>query len=271
MTAAISAADLVLAYGANVALDRSSFDVPPGSLTAVIGPNGSGKSTLLNGISGLVQPAAGSITIHDGARTAYVLQATKVNEALPVTVGELVAMGRYPSTGAFRRMGRADREAIKKAMEDVGIADLAGEHLHDLSGGLRQRVFLAQGIVQEHEILLLDEPLTGLDITSSHAIDRVIHRSNADGCTVVMTTHDLTEARQADFTILLANRVVAAGPPDLVLTAEHLEEAYGPSLLHVDGGAIFIDDPAHIPVPGRHVHRERSIHVEGPEADLHGG
>ena len=270
MTPAVSATDLVLAYANEAILDRSSFEVPRGSLTAVIGPNGSGKSTLLNGIAGLLFPTSGTLTIHDGARIAYVLQATKVNEALPVTVRELVAMGRYPTTGTFRRLSRADREAIQAAMDAVGIADLAGEHLHELSEGQRQRVFLAQGIAQDHEILLLDEPLTGLDLTSSQAIDRVIHRSNAGGGTVVMTTHDLSEARQADFALLLANRVVAAGPPDDALTADNLASAYGPSLLHADDGGVFIDDPGHVHPPGRHVHRERSIHVEGSEAELHG-
>lgn len=132
-------------------------------------------------------------------------------------------------------------------------------------------MFLAQGIAQEHEILLLDEPLTGLDITSAQAIDAVIHHATADGCTVVLTTHDLTSARAADHVLLLAGKVIASGPPTEVLTPQNLRLAYGPSLMHLDTpDDLFIDDPAHIPVPGRHVHRERTIHVEGAEADLHG-
>ena len=272
MTAAVIADNVVLAYGSTIALDRSSFEIPRGGLTAVIGPNGSGKSTVLGGIAGLIEPASGSITIPDQARIAYVLQATKVNEALPVTVRELIQMGRYPSLGPFQRLRPEDRVAVDGAMADLDITNLAGKHLHELSGGQRQRVFLAQGIAQEHDILLLDEPLTGLDITSAQAIDRVIHHANRTGCTVVLTTHDLTSARAADHVLLMAGRVVASGPPSEVLTPELLRTAYGPSLMHVDAGeGMFIDDPAHVPVPGRHTHRERTIHVEGAETDLHGG
>ena len=273
VTAAITATDLVLSYGPTTAVARSSFEIPRSSLTAVIGPNGSGKSTVLGGIAGLVTPAAGTVTIHDDARIAYVLQATKVNEVLPVTVRELVGMGRYPSLGTFQRLQARDRKIVAAAMEDLGITDIAGRHLHELSGGQRQRVFLAQGIAQDHEILLLDEPLTGLDITSAQAIDAVIHHATGDGCTVVLTTHDLTSARAADHVLLMSGRVVAAGTPDEVLTPENLRAAYGPSLMHLDttDGELFIDDPAHIPVSGRHVHRERTIHVEGAESNPHGG
>ena len=273
MKAAITARDLILSYGATTAVAQSSFEIPSASLTAIIGPNGAGKSTVLGGIAGLVVPAAGTIRIHDDARLAYVLQATKVNEVLPITVRELVGMGRYPSLGSFQRLQAGDREIVDAAMEDLDITDISSRHLHELSGGQRQRVFLAQGIAQEHEILLLDEPLTGLDITSAQAIDAVIHHATGDGCTVVLTTHDLTSARSADHVLLMSGRVVATGPPEEALTPDNLKAAYGPSLMHLDttDGGMFIDDPAHIPVAGRHLHRERTIHVEGAESDLHGG
>ena len=273
VTAAITASDLVLSYGSTTAVGRSSFEIPRGALTAVIGPNGSGKSTVLGGIAGLVVPAAGTVTIQGDARVAYVLQATKVNEALPITVREVVGMARYPSLGTFQRLQARDRQIVEAAMEDLDITDIAGRHLHELSGGQRQRVFLAQGIAQDHDILLLDEPLTGLDITSAQAIDAVIHHATGDGCTVVLTTHDLTSARTADHVLLMSGRVVATGPPEEVLTPENLREAYGHSLMHLDttNGELFIDDPAHIPVSGRHVHRERTIHVEGAESERHGG
>ena len=273
VTAAITAVDLVLSYGSTTAVGRSSFEIPRGALTAVIGPNGSGKSTVLGGIAGLVVPAAGSVTIQGDARAAYVLQATKVNEALPITVREVVGMARYPSLGTFQRLQARDRQIVDAAMEDLDITDIAGRHLHELSGGQRQRVFLAQGIAQDHDILLLDEPLTGLDITSAQAIDAVIHHATGDGCTVVLTTHDLTSARAADHVLLMSGRVVATGIPEEVLTPENLKTAYGHSLMHLDttNGEMFIDDPAHIPVSGRHVHRERTIHVEGAESERHGG
>lgn len=272
MTNAITAVDLVLAHGASVAVPRSSFAIPRGRRSVVIGPNGSGKSTVLNGLTGLLPPMGGSVEIHGDARIAYVLQATKVNESLPVTVRELVRMGRYPSVGMFQRLGPEDTQAVQEAMEDLDIVDLAGRHLHELSGGQRQRVFLAQGLAQDHEILLLDEPLTGLDIPSARAIDRVIHDATDQGCTVVLTTHDLTSAAAADHVLLLTGSGIISGPPDEVLTSDHLRDAYDTTLMHLgDDDTPIIDDPAHLAVPGRHLHRERTIHIEASESDLHGG
>jgi manganese transport system ATP-binding protein len=152
-------------------------------------------------------------------------------------------MGRYSNRSLFGRLTDDDRSAVDAAMERMDVTDLATRHLRELSGGQRQRVFVAQGLAQEHDILLLDEPLTGLD---------------------------LAEAQVADHVLLLANRVVASGPPFEVLTGANLKEAYGPSLLHVDGDRLFLDDPAHKPVPGRHVHQDRSIHVETDRHERHG-
>ncbi len=271
---AVTARDLVLGYGSTVALDRSSFSIPAGVVTAVIGPNGSGKSTLLHAIAGLIDPVAGSLDVParaNGAhRIAYVLQTTKVNDALPITVREVVTMGRYAGSRAYRRLDDDDRAAVATALERTGLEDLAGRHLHDLSGGQRQRVFVAQGLAQDHDLLLLDEPLTGIDLPTAQAIDEVIHDELTRGCTVIMTTHDLSEAQVADHVLLLAGRVVAAGPPGEVLAPRHLADAYGASLLHVEEGSVLLDDPAHRPVPGRHAHRERTIHAEGSPADLHG-
>ena len=257
-------------YGSVTALAPSDFDIVPGKVTAVIGPNGAGKSTLLNLIAGLVTPSTGILEVGVvPGRLAYVMQATKVNESLPVTVREVVAMGRYATLGSYHRMGEDDRAAVTEAMERLGISDLASRHLHDLSGGQRQRVFVAQGLAQEHDLLLLDEPLTGIDLITAQAIDGVIHGETAEGCTVVMTTHDLSEARSTDYVVLLSGRVVASGTPEEVLTEENLVDAYGPSLLHVERGRVFLDDPAHAPVEGRHAH-ERSIHTESDRTDLHG-
>jgi manganese transport system ATP-binding protein len=270
---AVDAIDLVLAYDDKIAVDRSTFSIPSRTVTAVIGPNGSGKSTLLNAIAGLLAPRSGTIAVPAGRdgfqRVAYVLQTTKLNDALPISVGEVVRMGRFASTGWFDRLDQDDRAAIATAMDRTGITDLEGEHMQHLSGGQRQRVFVAQGLAQDHELLLLDEPLTGIDLTAAQAIDAVIHDELERGCTVVLTTHDLSEARSADHVLLLSGRVVASGTPSEVLTTENLTEAYGTSLLHLDGGNIFVDDPAHKPVPGRHIHREKSIHPETSPRDFH--
>lgn len=259
---AVRARDLVLAYGDDIALAASTFKIPRGTTTAVIGPNGSGKSTLLNAIAGLHQPAAGFLEVLGGdgqpPRIAYVLQTTKVNDSLPISVREVVTMGRYAGTGAYRRLGAEDRRRVAQAMERVGITALARRHLSELSAGQRQRIFVAQGLVQDHDLLLLDEPLTGIDLIAAQAIDTVIHDEIAEGCTVIMTTHDLSEAQIADHVLLLAGRVVASGPPESALSAANLGEAYGPALLHISEDRILLDDAAHQPVPGRHVHRERS-------------
>lgn len=272
---AIIGTDLVVAYGQTTAIARSNFTIPAGSVTAIIGPNGSGKSTLLNAIAGLIEPAGGSIEVLPlgGAprRLSYVLQTTSVNEALPVSVREVVTMGRYASAGPYRRLTQVDHDAIEEAIHRMGIADIASRHLHDLSGGQRQRAFVAQGLAQPHNILLLDEPLTGIDLTTAQAIDAVLHDETERGCTILLTTHDLSEAQFSDHVVLISGRVVASGPPDDVLTADNLVAAYGPALLHVDdGGQLFVDDPHHSHLPGRHSHRERVIHTEASPGDVHG-
>jgi ABC-type Mn2+/Zn2+ transport system ATPase subunit len=272
---AIVAHGISVSYGPATAIAPSSFTIPSGRVTAVIGPNGSGKSTLLNVMAGLVEPTHGSIEIHSSrpgpGGVSYVLQTTSVNEALPVSVREVVTMGRYASAGPYRRLTAADRSAVEDAMDRMEITDLASRHLHDLSGGQRQRAFVAQGLAQHHDILMLDEPLTGIDLTTAQAIDAVIHDETERGCTVILTTHDLSEAQFADHVLLLAGRVVASGVPDDVLTADNLVAAYGPALLHVDeAGTMFVDDPHHTHLPGRHAHRDRIIHTEASPEDRHG-
>jgi manganese transport system ATP-binding protein len=270
---AVSATDVVFAYDGRVAFGSSSFDIPAGKITTLIGPNGSGKSTLLDGIAGLSEPSSGTMTVRpaDQQQIAYVLQTRKVNDTLPVTVREVVTMGRYASLGAYGWIRDADRTVVNESMERMEITDLAGRHLNELSGGQRQRVFVAQGLAQDHDMLLLDEPMTGLDLPSAEAIDAAIHDENAHGCTVVMSTHDLAEARAADYVVLLSGKVVASGTPEEVLTVEHLAAAYGGTSVHGAGEGLAIDDPAHPPEDERHLHRDRSIHTEAFPDDRHGG
>lgn len=272
---AVVGTNALFKYGSHTAVAPSSFAIPEGSIAAIIGPNGSGKSTMLNGIAGLAEPTSGSIKVlpidDRERRVSYVLQTTKVNESLPITVREVVTMGRYPLTGAYGWLKETDRAAVETAMDRMEISNLADRHLTELSGGQRQRVFVAQGLAQDHEMLLLDEPLTGLDITSAQAIDDVIHEEQAHGCTIVLTTHDLTAAQVADYVVLMSGRVVAAGTPDEVLVEQHLRNAYGPSLIHVEGTRLFLDDPVHRPTDTRHEHQDRSIHLEVSPIDRHGG
>lgn len=238
MPDAVVGRDVVLTYGSTVAMRASDFTIPRGAITAIIGPNGGGKSTLLHAIAGLLEPASGSLTVLGATPglsrscVSYVLQYTTVPSGTPLTVAEAVMMGRYPALGWLGRPTRADREHVRTAMQRLAITDLAKRHLTELSGGQRQRVYVAQGIAQDHQMLLLDEPLTGLDLVSARTIDAIIHDEPARGCSVVLTTHDLEEARAADHVILTSGRVIASGPPEAVLTAEHLTEAYGLGALH---------------------------------------
>jgi iron complex transport system ATP-binding protein len=265
---AIEATDVEYRFGSTVAVALSSFTVPEGAITALIGPNASGKSTLLSGIAGILTPSTGTMNVIQAAtrkRIAFVLQTTKVNDALPITVQEVVTMGRYTSLTTFGRLTDHDRAIIDTAMGRMSITDVAHRHLRELSGGQRQRVFVAQGLAQDHDILLLDEPLTGLDITSAQAIDAVIHEEQSLGRTIVMSTHDLAEARVSDHVVLMAGKVVASGTPEEVLTADLLKEAYGSAFLHVEGGHVFLDDPAHNPADGRHTHLDRPSHLRGSD------
>jgi len=259
---AAQARGVVLGYGDFVAVSASDFDIPAGKMTVIIGPNGSGKSTILNGIAGLTQPRAGFIEVLGGpadrmlSRVAYVFQAVKVNQAMPVTVRETVAMGRYAPLGAWRRFSKRDHAVVTEALERLDIIDLARNHLVELSGGQRQRVFVAQGLAQEAEILLLDEPVTGLDIVSRELILSAFRTELEAGRTLVLTTHDLAEATVADHVLLMAGRVHSQGPPEEVLKPDRLSSAYGVGIVHLEDGSIVLDDPHHRRSQ-RHVHYER--------------
>jgi manganese transport system ATP-binding protein len=230
-----------------LAVDR--LDVPAGRVCAVVGPNGSGKSTLLHVIAGVLPGVDGDVRVlgqppgEVRRRVAYVLQATAVGEHLPVTVREVVAMGRY--AWGRRSDRRADRAAVDAAIERLELGDLVRRHVGELSGGQRQRVLVAQGLAQQGELLLLDEPVSGLDTPSAARIRSVVSDERAAGHTAVVATHDLVEAAAADWVVLLAGRLVAAGPPALVLSRGHLTEAYGDRLLRVADELVVVDDGAH--------------------------
>ena len=229
---AVRAVDLAIGHDAPV-LTNASFTIPRGSVTAVIGPNGSGKSTLLHAIAGLLPPLQGSLQVlgrepnQAQVDVSYVLQGTVVTPGVPITVRQTVKMARYATTGTLGRWRTRDRELVSAAMRELGIEDLSGRHLSELSGGQRQRVFVAQAIAQDHAMLLMDEPLTGLDLNSARTIDEIIHAESDRGCTVIITTHDLDEARAAQHVLLLGAGLVVSGSPQEVLTTQNLTVAYG--------------------------------------------
>lgn len=250
-TPAIAFDDVVLAYGEDVALRVGHVEVAPGSVAAVIGPNGSGKSTFLAAVSGLIGSRSGRITVmgappgRDRARVAHVLQETPTSGQVPLTVLEVVRMGRYAVRGAFRRFTDEDHAAVDAAIGRMGLGDVTERHLTELSGGQRQRVYVAQGLAQDADLLLLDEPATGLDMPSQERIREVIAEQRSDGRTVLYSTHDVAEAALADQVLLLAGRLVAAGGPDEVLSRPLLAEAYGGRIHVTEEGALLLDDPHH--------------------------
>lgn len=251
---AVEGRAVTVAFGRHVALHGCDVALPAGAITALVGPNGSGKSSLLSAIAGLVSVQSGSLRVLGqrpgtnglAAQVAYVLQSTAASEALPITVREVVTMARYARRGLFGRLDATDRRAVDTALERLEVADKAERHLRELSGGERQRVLVAQGLAQEAELLLLDEPVTGLDLPSRERILSVVEAVRDAGSTVVVATHDLGDAERADHVLLLAGCVVAAGPPETVITTDNLRRAYR--------GRPIGDDVVDPPFIDEHVH-----------------
>ena len=264
-SAAAIARGLDLGYGHRTVLADVDLEIPTGAVTALIGPNGAGKSTFLHALAGLLKPQRGHLDIPAQRRPggiALVLQATEANKRLPLTVREVVAMGRFPHRRWFGRPTRADRTAVDAALDLLHLGDLAGSQIRELSGGQRQRAFVAQGLAQEAELLVLDEPFTGLDILSHASIREAIDHERSLGRAVVLSTHDLSDATHADQVVLLAGRVVAAGPPSTVLDDHHLSAAYGSRLVHLGGRVALLDDPHD------HPHHDHPHHDDDPPDGL---
>lgn len=243
MPVGITLSDVHVDYGPIHAIGDLTLDIPHGASVAIIGPNGSGKSSLLKVIGDVIDPTSGTCDT-GGASTAIVLQSTDVDRSVPLTVRDVVAMARFPRLGLLRRPNATDRAAVDTAMERLEIDDLANRQIHQLSGGQRQRAFVAQGLAQDAEILLLDEPLTGLDVRSRKIITSVLDEEHAVGRTVITTTHNFDDAGRCELVLLLATSFVAFGPPDEVFTEEHLRTAFGGKFVRV-GETMVLDDPHH--------------------------
>lgn len=219
--------------GRGAALEDISFQVNTGERVAVVGPNGAGKSTLFRLIVGTLKPSKGEITVagHDPDThicIAYVPQRSQIDWSFPVTVEDVVMMGRVGQIGLFRQPQRRDRELVRASLERVGAIALAKKQIGELSGGQQQRVFIARALAQEAELLLLDEPMTGLDIPSQEAIFQILDGLKQDNVTVLMATHDLNlAAEHFDRVLLLNGRLIAAGRPEEVLKPDYLLRAYG--------------------------------------------
>jgi manganese/iron transport system ATP-binding protein len=241
--AALVLDDVSLAYDRDPVVVGVDGIVPAGTALALIGPNGAGKSTLIKAILGLVPVVAGRIAVlgttpaQARGRVAYVPQAEALDPGFPITVGDVVLMGRYRHVGWIRRPGRTDRRVASEALAMVGLAERASDRFGVLSGGQRQRVLIARAVAQEARLLLLDEPFTGVDTTTTDSLLVVLQRLRADGVAVVMSTHDLSVAHLAcGEACLLNHHQVAFGPIEESLSPEHLRQTYGGSALLLDGG-----------------------------------
>ncbi|MGP7960913.1 metal ABC transporter ATP-binding protein [Sanguibacter sp. A247] len=218
------------------ALDHVSLSVAPGTVTALVGPNGSGKSTLFAAITGGARVSAGSIrvggTTPEAARRArtiaFVGQEDSVDRAFPLTVTDVVMQGRPAPRGALGRRSRADHDAVAEALDRLGLADVARRPIGALSGGQRRRALVARALVHDARLLLLDEPLAGIDVVSASLLVAVVRSQARKGAGVLVSTHDLAGvADLADNVVLLAGRVVAHGPVTTTLTPAALAETFG--------------------------------------------
>lgn len=232
----VHAAQLSAGYPGVLALDGVDFTLHRRSICALVGANGSGKSTLFATLLGLRQPLAGRVrlfgqTPHHARRrnlVSYVPQHEQIDTTFPITVEQVVMMGRYGHMGFTRRPKPADRAAVGRALEQVGLEDLRRRAIGELSGGQRKRAFLARAIAQQAPLMLLDEPFAGVDRSSERLIVGVLHQLRDAGATLLVSTHHLEGVGElADEVILLHRRVLAAGLPEDVLTEEQLGQAFG--------------------------------------------
>ena len=230
----LSVRALTVRYTHILALDDVSVSFAGGSITGVIGPNGGGKSSLIKAIAGEVGDYDGEIRV-DGmpldrkrTRIAYVPQAREVNWDFPLSARDLVMMGRSRDIGWLGWPAAADREAVELALERLELADAGDRHISQFSGGQQQRLFLARAIVQQPEIVLLDEPMTGLDITTREIIHSLIADFVAAGAAVILATHDLEEVEKlCDQLICLSCRLIASGPTPETFNADNLRATFG--------------------------------------------
>jgi manganese/iron transport system ATP-binding protein len=238
-------------YNGRLVLDNVTLQVPHGARVAVVGPNGAGKSTLFKALAGLLPLRAGRVLIHGcplGGHqdcVAYVPQREDVDWRFPVTVSDVVLMGRYGRLGWLRRPGKADYDMAAVALEHMGITDLATRPIGELSGGQQQRVFLARALAQEPHILFLDEPFSGIDVSTQESTLALLDRLRSEGVTVLVSTHDLTlAATRFEYVMLLNRRLIAFGPVAQVLTASNLSQAFGGQVFYIDG-AVVVDQCCH--------------------------
>jgi len=230
----ISVEGLSVSYDKKRVLTNVYLHIEEGKVIGVLGPNGAGKSTLFKGILGLVNPNSGIVKIfgkdisESRRRIAYVPQRDEVDWTFPATVKDVVLMGRYPAKTIWQRMDAVDHQKAADAMEELSISDLSHRQIGALSGGQQQRVFLARALCQEADILLLDEPFVGVDITTEEHIIRVLRKLSKEGKTLLVVHHDLATVKAYfDQVILINQRLIAYGDTEATFVSENIAKTYG--------------------------------------------
>ncbi|UCR88370.1 metal ABC transporter ATP-binding protein [Mycetocola spongiae] len=235
-TPAVSISDISVRYGSVSALEHVDLHIPRGRVVGLVGMNGSGKSTLFSAIIGLVTPESGTVRVfgQDNRQArkknqiAFVPQTEAIDRDFPISVREVVMLGRYGRLGFTRRPRAADHAAVDTALARVGLSDLADRQIGALSGGQRKRTFVARGIAQDASLLLLDEPFAGVDTTSQAMITALLRELRAEGRSLLVSTHDLAGIPElCDEVVLLNRRVLFQGPPAEALLPENLVLTFG--------------------------------------------
>lgn len=237
-------------YNGISALDDISLEVDEGQRVAIVGPNGAGKSTFLKVIAGVLEPSDGQVRVFGHgpcghACIAYVPQRAVIDWAFPVTVYDVVLMGRTGRLGLLRRPGLADHEIVDRSIDIVGLKPLSDRQISELSGGQQQRMFLARALAQEAELMLMDEPMAGLDVASEEHIMDILKELSQNNVTTLVAMHDLTTATDHfDHVLLLNRRSISFGTPHDVFTRENLVEAFGGHVRMIEGpdGPIAVSD-----------------------------
>ena len=237
-------------FNGAAALSDISFELQPGERIAVVGPNGAGKSTLFNVISGVLTPTRGTVDVYGHAPgehicIAYLPQRSQVDWQFPVNVSDVVMMGRVRRMGLFGRPKREDWQVVNDALDLVGMSHLAKRQIGELSGGQQQRAFIARALAQEAELMLMDEPLTGLDVKSQEGIFATLDTLRQRNVTILVATHDLNlAAERFDRLMLLNETIVGFGQAVDVFTVDLLNQAYSGNMRLIDtpNGTAFISD-----------------------------
>jgi manganese/zinc/iron transport system ATP- binding protein len=264
--------DLTVAYGRKIVLKGVQADIRRGQVIGVIGPNGGGKSTLLKAILGIAPVLSGTVTLFGRpasevrSRFAYVPQREAVDWDFPVTVFDVAMMGRYPRTGWLRRPGRRDRDVVLEMLDRVDMLKYRGRQIGQLSGGQQQRVFIARALSQESDVMLLDEPMNGIDAGTQEVILAVIEEQRQAGKIVLLATHDLVSASCAcDCLCCVNERMVSYGPVDETYTPENLSQTYGGPVIML--GRPDASEPMHTHHSGDHAHHHHTHENLGGEHD----